>query len=339
MQTRAGAKRKPRCFVLTVAMIGVSVLCSGYPAIASQSPLHTPPTLQSPVSAYPPPSSDGPLLFVGESGRPETAIFNAQNQQIGSIAAPTASVAFDRQGDYYVAPVGTSSALFIFQPPYKQKPQLISFGQTQLTWGVAVDTLTGVFAVSLAYGGGGPGPGYVEFFKHGATSPCAIVKANGGQLGPGSAFDREGRLFLDDPLNDGSSAIASISGECSARSIEVDTLPSPGIQPRNPFTFNSDDNLVFQDNNSEQVLTFAHPKNGKVAAPITTTILNLPDTRWRTGVFLDCLTADAQHLWAIPLTNYEKQLLLFRYPQGGTPIAAINVPNGYSCAVTPPLIP
>jgi hypothetical protein len=280
-----------------------------------------------------------PIAFVDELGRHQTAIFNAQNQQIGAFPAPFGSVAFDRQGNYYVAPAGTSSALFIFQPPYKQKPQLINFGETQLTWGIAVDARTGVLAVSLIYGGGGPGPGYVEFFKHGATSPCAIVESNDGQLGPGAAFDREGRLFLDDSLNNGYSAIASISGECSARSIEVDSLPSPSIYPQDQFAFNSDDNLVFEDNNSERILTFAHPKNGKFAPPIATTMLQIPASQLRTGVFLACLTADAQHVWAMPLTNYEKRLLLFRYPQGGTPIGAINVPNGYSCAVTPPLIP
>jgi hypothetical protein len=147
-------------------------------------------------------------------------------------------------------------------------------------------------------------------------------------------------FFLADYEDNGESAIASISGECKATSMEVNSLPSPTIFPLlDPLVFNSNDDLVFEDNGTEHILTFAHPINAKFAAPISTTVIALPGAQQPHPIYFSCLAGDNAHLWAAQFTKDPKQLYEFNYPQGGTPITSITGPGPGSCVASPPIIP
>jgi hypothetical protein len=100
----------------------------------------------------------------------------------------------DQGGDYYVSPLGCCSyTISIYSPPYNQPPKHVNVG-SELTNGIAVDSRTGVFAIAVIYGGGGPGPNYVEFFhrRSGRSEDRATMHTSG--LSSGALPRRKGSL-------------------------------------------------------------------------------------------------------------------------------------------------
>jgi hypothetical protein len=281
--------------------------------------------------------SSGPsiLNFLQENTSNRTLILNSAFQQIGTIPTSgseaigpdeTLYVAFSDQG--YI-----SNALEIIAPPYKKITATLTFGGFGLT-GVASDARTGVFAVTGNYIASPlGGPGFIRFFKPGTTRSCNYVPSAAGQLGDGLAFDRAGTLFSI--LNFRNTMIASVAGGCRAKQVIVHRMPA-GFSPTGTIAFDSNDHLVMQTAGSAAVTTYAHPNDGPIGSPISTTTLARVDG---SIPYMTALTADGKHLWASTY-NGKYTTAEFPYPEGGDPIVVLHTTQGANMlAVFPPLRP
>ncbi len=266
-----------------------------------------------------------PSLIVEDFGQKRIDLYNENDMKIGDIDTNVGAVAMDKQGGIYVANFVEYSYKFkIFMPPYTGPPTVIKF-YNGLN-GVAVDSTTGVFAV--------PGFSAVSFFRHGSTTPCAVVKEPDGlgEFGAQDSFDASSTLYLD-YLTAGGEGVASIAGECNATTV---VQYSKTIRFIGALAFNHLNQLVIQqlvNLAGGTVFTYAHPTNGKFGNLISTTTLANIDGK---SPLMSTFTSDGKGLWAAPF--FGSGIGLFNYPAGGKPVRLIRAWNG-NAAVYPPLVP
>lgn len=272
-----------------------------------------------------------PALILGQNPKP-VVLFDAMDEVIGTLDTAGGATATDPQGDIYIANFRNSPTLKIYASPYDSRPAAITF--KGFTSGVAVDWKTGVFAVptepNCCYGS-------VEFFKHGATKPCAVVKKAPGMenFSSSATFDASGVLFVAVGIDNGSQAeIASVSGECKATKFVQYT---PALRYISHLQFNADNELVVDPStgfSSPPIMTFAHPSNGALGKLLHSTTLDQINGK---PVSMIALTNDGKYVWAAPTFN--TGVGLYKYPAGGAPIKKISGYYGIGGAVNPPLLP
>jgi len=280
------------------------------------------------------------LLFVAEQARHEITVFDSLGRRIHIIHGPIGNLAMDKFGDLFVADFLGLSFVNEYKPPYSGPPIRLNLPSDQIAWGVSTDEKTGVLAIlSITREVGNDA---ISFFKHGATKPCKVVTTQSGSLGLGTqaAFDAEGTLFFGASTGNGGGVIvASLAGECDAKSIRELSFDQP-IYPYGNIAFDKDDNFVIQSYVNDQpgpIYTYRHPKNDAFGPPIAASQLGIYDSRPLTFLTLSC---DGEHLWAGDF--YGSDVFLYRYPSEPIlpPLLAIsNVRENVSAAVFPMLVP
>lgn len=230
-----------------------------------------------------------------------------------------------------------SNHVHIYSPPYTGKPTVITFGSEQVH-SLAVYLSTGMFAVTTQVRK--DGSGRVNFFRRGEITPCAIVAVPTNYPDEaGAAFDAEGDLFFNvaNQSSNGQSLIASVSGGCSAKVVQIYQFTKKVISPEAFIAFDKNDNIVLQDWNGTRglmIYTFAHPKNGVFGSPISET-----KPRYYNGYlpFFLAMGSDGAHFWASFIGT---TLGYYNYPAGGKPVVLLLGLDGVNgIAVLPPLVP
>lgn len=264
-------------------------------------------------------------------GEPSVKLFNAMNKKVAQLAAPGIGfLAFDTNGDIYLSPLNMAE-LLVYAPPYTQQPTTIALPGN--AGRVAVDWKSGVFAL-IAAPSSPNGTSKVVFFRHGTTVPCKKVQWAAGNLASVGTFDADGTFFTIIANGDGTNTVASVAGECAARTVQT---YSPNIGEVGTIGFNSEDQLAidtyYRDGKPGPVVTYPHPKSGVLAAPISKTYLGAINGL---APVLETLGSDGKSLWA---GNYTGSFAEYDYPSGGKPIKIINVYQGYSIDVYPQVLP
>lgn len=264
-------------------------------------------------------------------------LYDSAEKRIGVIKSPDGfgDLAIDKAGSiYYASASQYASTLSIYSPPYSGVPTVISFGSVGYVTAVAVDWTTGVFAVTTAQ----PTPNSnaaVSFFRHGETSPCDVIQAPSGWA-PASAraaFDAAGVLFTAF-YTTGPTFIASISGQCQAKSLHQYSPTLPGV---GDLQFDTHDHLVVEVIRTQYanwIATYGHPAYGKLGALLSKTPVSTINGK---PPLLLTLSSDGKTLWASSFTT--DGVGLFDYPSGGSPIKVLKVNKVAAGAVYPQIMP
>lgn len=294
------------------------------------------------------PAGTFPSLVLMSSVGPALDLLNAQDNQFAQVKTPVRGwVAIDKEGAIYL--VGSSqnaTKLWIYPPPYSAKPTVISFASVGIVRGISVDWKSNAFAVLTD-----PfDPQYrsaVSFFRHGATAPCAVVKApSNWSIGPAAGFDASGTLYMGSSNGSGANVV-SVAGECHATGFAQYSPTLPYIEY---LQFNAANDLVIDESDgatNPPLYTFAHPTNGQLGKVLSTTTLG--EINGNPSIVLT-LSSDGKDLWAesfqlsstpqgLPTFNSGGLIGLYRYPAGGAPVKTINFSKIASGAVYPQLIP
>ncbi len=278
------------------------------------------------------------LLFAASLGKQTIIIFNGSGKEVGSIRTGIGPLATDRHGDLYVAPnqQGYANKVEIYAPPYTGSPTVLNI-KGQIVLSVAVDAVSGVFAVTSTSSKPGGGPSRETFFRSGGRTPCATVMQppNTARFYGHTAFDREGTLFDLITLNNSVLDAVAIRGGCNAKTAQLLSFHE-SLVDAGQLAFNADDNMVLQaypGGRPGPIYTYAHPKGGMFGAPIATT--NLQPQKGYTPIF-NSMSSDGHHLWA---DYINPEISLYDYPGGGPPVKSFPIYNAIYAAVSPPLIP
>jgi len=283
-------------------------------------------------------STNRTKIFVSERTTHRIVILSSDGKPIGSIARNSSdTVTTDREGNLYAAPE-YGNRVEIYAPPYARVSKILSFG-TQSVRFVATDQKSDIFAVVTVYNGGGPGPPMIYFFKHGATSPCNVLKQQ-----PGipvyyayGAFDSQGTLFLSAGNDSGETTVASVPGECSATKATNNVFSQP-LDPYGIVTIDANNDVVIQDFSvsSWPIYTFRHPINHVFGAPISTTTLA---TEHGYAPQALAMGNDGHSIWGAFAGRFAG-LNAYAYPAGGKPIQRIGgLQYIWSVATYPAFIP
>jgi|GEM_PF-901145 len=283
------------------------------------------------------------LLFVTLIGKKWIDVFNSQGRKIREIRTGAVGegevIATDGYRDLFVADGSATSAPYVdeYEPPYDSRPVKIYVPGTQGAWGVAADARTGVLAIFSFTLSPPYEPYFIAFYRHGSAKPCNVVSTKGSPLqtfDPVGFFDSEGTLFFNG-YNGKSSVVASLPGECSAKTVNLYSFAVPTHNP-SVFAVDGNDNVVISTEENHNVLLYSykHPKGGVFASPIAATWIG-PYGGHDAGPLT--FAGDGRHIWAA-----SGAILLYRYPgiQTTAPVLVIpNVQYAGQAAVAPPLVP
>jgi len=282
-------------------------------------------------------------LFIWDYFNDTTGVFDSSGNRLATIPYG-GNLATDSEGNLYIAHSNGPTEFRIYAPPYTTSPTSVQLPKGLKINFVTVDQKTGVVAALTQSSRIGGGDSEALFYRHGETDPCATVPYQKHVVYSFSgAFDAQGILFVASTTPNNDAVVASISGECAATTVEVNTYP-PQFKPYGFTAVDANNNIVVQNYTNSglgPLLVFKHPSGGSFGQPISTITFKPFQNQYPAA---GALTDDG-YIWLLFYSNVNpssgaQAVDQYSYPTGGNPvqsITSITEPNGI--AVYPAVIP
>jgi hypothetical protein len=288
-----------------------------------------------------------PLLFIAEGATIGIYTQGRKNEQVGAITVPSIWAATDTARNVYSVNSAFSEAdVTVYAPPYTNGPKLTLTRGTGLYAPLAVSRQGTIAVAGCASPSGSQCSVAVLFYAAGSTTPCSVVGVDP-MLFPsvGSvAFDHDGRLYFASYGSNGTVplTVGRIKGGCNAKKVETFTTAN-AIAYALDLHIDKAGRIAIAtaaQPSGEQIVidTYDPPKKGSLGNPISTTMLNLPET-FDAFVF----QASGRGLWAGYFGNGTSPggAAEYAYPAGGDPRRTVSACGAClgGVAVTPALVP
>jgi hypothetical protein len=287
-----------------------------------------------------------PLLFIAEGTTIGIYTQGRKNKQVGAINVPGIWTATDTARNVYSVNSAFSDYVTVYAPPYTKGPKLTLTRETGLNAPLAVSRQGTIAVEGCTSPSGSQCSIAVLFYAAGSTTPCSVVAVDP-MLFPSVysvAFDHDGRLYFASN-GSGSAApltVGRIKGGCNAKKVETFTTAN-AIAYALDLRLDEAGRIAIAtaaQPSGEQIIidTYDPPKKGSLGNPISTTLLNLPET-FDAFVF----QASGRGLWAGYFGNGTSPggAAEYAYPAGGYPRRTVSACGGClgGVAVTPALVP